>query len=194
MRIVLCIVLLFIFSTVSFAQKRAMKISFSAGHALHGTGDMHGYTFFAEVQIPFKKLKRFSVSPGIQFTGHAIEMDATEFKYRAVTSGLTAFATIDYMMLNKKLHRIRFSAGPSLRYQSDSQPDFVDGRRLPTGAWSTTLGYRSPLNTFSAGYLIAPQYEFQITKRLNLGLRLMLQNDTRGDVLTSQSLLMGVRL
>src|SRR5687768_13517972 len=179
MRTILAITLVLISSCLDTnAQSKPLKLSFSAGHAFHGTGDMHGYTFLAEVQIPFKKLKRFSVSPGIQFTGHAIEMDATEYTYRAVTSGVMAFTTIDYMLLDRKIHRIRLSAGPSLRYQSDSQPDFIDGRRLPSGEWLTTVGYRSPLNTFSAGYLLAPQYEFQITKRLHLGLRLMLQNDT----------------
>jgi len=194
MRCTLCITLLIICCITGYSQNGPFKINFAAGHALHGTGDMHGYTFLAELQIPFKRLPRLSVTPGLQFTGHSITVQATEYNLRTVTNGLTAFATLDYLVLAKKIHRIKVSAGPSLRYQSSSQPYYIDGRQLPSGEWLTIFGYSSPLNTYSVGYLVAPQYEFQISQRLNIGLRLMLQNDTRGDVLTSQSLLVGVRL
>jgi hypothetical protein len=179
----------------AYAQQIPHKINIGAGHAFLGTGDLSGYTVFTELEVPFQNSGRFSWSPGLQFSNHATTTYLTNgFEHRAITSGIAAWLKLDYAVLLSARHRITIGAGPSLRFQSDSQPTSIDGRLEPSGVWVTDISYEHNLNTLSPGYLIAPQYQYMISKRVALGLRVMLQNDTRGDVMASQVIMAAVNL
>jgi hypothetical protein len=179
-------------ATTSVAQDQRVKWRAGAGHSFLGTGDISGYTFFNEVELRLKK--RFTVNSGIQFTNHAGSYEFTDHAYRYAVSGITGYINVNYLLLLKPRHRIAIGVGPSLRYQNSSDPYSIGVRREPTGMYILEIDYRNPRSTWALGYVVAPQYEFQISRRCFLGARFMLQNDTEGDLLASQALTFAVGL
>jgi hypothetical protein len=75
------------------------------GLSIPGTGDLSGYNFFNQADIPFSK--RFFLSPGIQFTNNSQTYSLTnDIRLNYVTSGIDFFTNIQYLVLNKSHHRI----------------------------------------------------------------------------------------
>ena len=110
--------------------------------------------------------------------------------------GITAYTNISYALLLKSRHRITTGLGPSLRYQRSSAPTYIEYRLEPPSPGTPTLifEYEEPIASWALGFVLSAQYQYKVSEKFFLGARLMLQNDTRGDVITSQALTFSVRL
>jgi hypothetical protein len=174
----------------ALAQAAPTQIFFGAGPSFNGSGDAVGLMVTNEVQVPVAR--RFFISPGFQYTRHSGAIDLGMSEYRYITAGVSLHANINYALLETAKHRIALGVGPYVRHQTDTY----------TGLSATTIGgqpylqldYRDKMNTVSVGYHIAISYYTVLSRRLVGGIRVGLQNDTNGDIITSSNLMIGVKL
>lgn len=181
-----------LFSLKSVSQSNQTKFMLGGGVSFNGTGDALGYAVLNEIDISIGK--RFFLSPGIQLNTHSKTENINVYQLRYVTSGLNLFTNINYKILNKSRHQVALGVGPVLRLQTASEPSTVYYSTTPMGEPMLTLKYDDPIKTLSVGYNIMPSYYYTISKKLFAGAKGVLQNDTRGDVISSAFLFFGVNL
>ena len=185
------ILIAFIFPFAATAQKRDMRFVIGGGISLHGTGDMRGYNFLNQVDVMLTK--RLYISPGIQFTNNAAKGVLTYFEVNYVTAGVNVFTNLNYLLVNKSRHQFAFGAGPMVRFQNSSVPTEIASNLSPSGEQILYIKY-DKLRSVSVGYNITPSYSYQYSKRIAIGAKVILQNDTEGDVITSQLVFVGIKL
>ncbi len=185
-----------IFITISLpllaaSQKKDIRLVAGLGASKHGTGDMRGYNFLNQVDITLNK--RFCLSPGLQFTNNSKEDQIAYRKINNVTAGLNVFTNLNYFLLNKQKHKFAVGAGPVVRFQHSSVPAELSYSLSPSGQEIYFFKY-DKLRTISLGYNISPAYYYQYSKKISFGAKIILQNDTEADVITSALLFAGIKL
>lgn len=170
------------------AQRRPVEIIVGGGPSFNGSGDLGGYTFFNQVDVSLGK--RFALSPGLHFTSHAGNSVAGRYEFRYVTTGINLYTQLNYYVLNRPRHRIALGLGPVVRYQSNPNPGSIG----LTNGTILDLYYYEPINSFSLGYHFSPAYYFRINRKFFIGGKGVLQNDLRGDIITSAAGFIGVVL
>ena len=180
----------FLKPSASFGQASPTQIFFGAGPAFTGSGDVTGLMVINEIQLPIAR--RFFISPGFQYTRHSGTTGYAALEYRYATAGVSLHADINYALLETAKHRIAIGVGPYVRHQTDTYAglSFYNTGGIP----SIQLDYYNKMKTLSVGYHIAPSYYFVLSRRLVGGVRVALQNDTNGDIITSSNLMIGVKL
>jgi hypothetical protein len=172
------------------AQTSPTQIFFGAGPAFTGSGDVTGLMVINEIQLPIAG--RFFISSGFQYTRHSGTTGFAASEYRYATAGVSLHADINYALLETAKHRIAIGVGPYVRHQTDTYAGlsitYIGG--LPF----MQLDYYNKMKTLSVGYHIAPSYYVVLSRRLVGGIRVALQNDTNGDIMTSSNLMIGVKL
>ena len=111
-------------------------------------------------------------------TNHAATYQLVDWKLNFVTSGVDAFTNINYLIVNNIHHHIAIGAGPLVRFQTSNVPDYDN----------------SDLHTTSIGFDVAPLYYYECNNKLLFGAKFSFQNDTNGDVITTATAFVGVRL
>ena len=186
---ILCIIFL---AKIVTCQTKNISLIGGGGLSIHGTGDLSGYSFFNQVDIPFGK--RFFLSPGIQFTNNSqTNFLTSDIRLNYVTSGIDFFTNIQYLVLNKSHHRIAIGVGPLLRFENSSYPREVSSNLGTSGEQILRLTY-DPLHSTSLGYNVAPSYYYQPAKRFFIGAKINLQNDTKANIITSKLVFVGIKL
>ena len=188
---ILIIALALFFTKTVTSQKKDFRLIIAGGYSTHGTGDLPGYSFLNQVDIELTK--RFFISPGIQFTNHANTYPLTGYILNYVTAGINVFTNINYLLLNKVHHRISIGGGPIVRFENSSVPDET-GTRLDENGNQILILKNDKLRSTSLGYNITPAYYYQCNSKMFFGARFILQNDTKGDMITSELFFIGVKL
>lgn len=173
---ILFIALVVCFTKIVSGQTKEIRLMLGGGTSTNGSGDMRGYCFFNQVDIQLNK--RFYISPGIQFTNHPENGNYTGEYLNYITSGVDVFTNINYLIINNIHHHIAIGAGPLIRFQTSNVPDYDN----------------SDLHTTSIGFDVAPSYYYQCNNKLLFGAKFSFQNDTNGDVITTATAFVGVRL
>lgn len=190
-KLVIVLSAVFCFFTInSNAQKKELTLIVGGGRSSTGTGDMGGYGALNELDIPLSK--HFSINPGWQFNTFSSFIDFD--RYRTITTGVNIYGNFNYKPLNNKHHVIAIGAGAFVRFQDSNVPDSYEYHLNAAGEGVWSYYYYSPQKTTSVGYTIAPTYFYKISPKLSIGARLMLQNDTQEDIITSGFLLLGIKL
>jgi len=183
--------LTFLFPVFAFCQSKDIHLVIGGGPSMHGTGDLSGYSFLNQVEI--KLNDHFFVSPGIQITNNSKTNQLTYFQLNYVSAGINVFANINYFVLNRSRHHLSVGAGPLVRFQNSSVPVEAGTNINAAGEPILFIKY-DKLQSVSFGYNISPAYYFQCTKKISAGTKFILQNDTRGDVIKTMSLFVGIKL
>ena len=136
----------------------------------------------------------FFLSPGIQFTNNSnAYILSSNLQLNFVTEGVNVFTNINYLILNRTRHSIVIEAGPVLRFESSSY-SLEFGTNLNVNNEQELLLKNDQLRSVSVEYNVTPSYYYQINTRLFLGAKFILQNDTKGDVISSAIAFIGVRV
>ncbi len=175
------------------SQESRIKLFLGGGYSFTGTGDAPGYAFANQFDIRLGK--RSFLSPGLQLTNHFQTQYVAGYEFRNLTTGLNLYTNINFFVLNFTKHKIALGAGPVLRLQSTSLPSelaygVTDRSNIP----HLIVENKDPVHTLALGYNVSPSYYYQISRKLTLCARLGLQNDTRGDLVTSEMILLGISL
>lgn len=187
----LCVIFL-CFHQLSVAQREAPHLLIGGGRSLFGTGDLVGYSFFNEVDLPLTK--SLFLSPGLQLSNASRSYQLMNFTLQYITNSVNLYTNINYRILNRSRNHISIGAGPVVRYQNTSIPDGASATLQPSGEYALGLDYTQPTSTLTIGYNVSPSYSYQFSKKFSLGVKLVLQNDTQGDIVTSEMLFLGIDL
>ena len=183
--------LIILLGKCAFSQTIPTRIIVGGGPSLNGSGDLSGYIALNEINVNIGK--RFFLSPGFYFSNHSQRYQFPNFEFRHVIAGINVFTNINVLFLNNKHHSIAFGAGPVLRIQNESAPSNLGEQLGRTGQREVFYIYQpSPTTTF--GYNVAPAYYYKLSRKLSLGAKFILQNDTEGNIITSEMLFVGVNL
>jgi len=176
---------------IAFSQTREVKLIIAGGASFHSTGDMNGYSFLNQVDIAITK--HMYLSPGVQFTNHSYENKMTYFKVNYVSAGLNILTNLNYYLLNNVKHQFAMGGGPIVRLQNSSVPVETSSSLGSSGQPELGVKY-GKLRTISIGYNFSPAYYYQCCKKMSIGVKLVVQNDTEGDLITSYCAFVGLRL
>ena len=190
MKTILVCILLFA-PVISFSQKNNIQLIIGGGPSFNGTGDMKGYNFLNEADIELRK--RWFISPGLQFTSHATSTTIGYSQINYVTAGINIFTGINYLLVDKNRHRFAIGAGPVVRFQYSSVPVEAGSTLSVSGEQVIFLKY-DKLHTTSIGYNVTPAYYYQCSKKISIGTKFILQNDSRGELISSALIFVSVAL
>jgi hypothetical protein len=137
--------------------------------------------------------KRLSLISGLQFTSYSGQRTIGSIRLNELTTGLNLFLNVNYPLISNAKHNVSVSAGPVFRLQNSSVPSKFEYNLSPTGAELYTLQFEKSRSA-SIGYLGAASYSYKFNSRVFLGVKFMLQNDTKADLILSQALYIGLQL
>ena len=187
----IAIYIVLFFPIVACSQVKNVRLIIGGGSSLHGTGDLKGYSFLNQVELKLKN--NFFLSSGLQLTNNSQRSNLTYFSLNYVTAGANIFANINYSVINRNRHQVAIGAGPLLRFQNSSVPSEVGTNLSSSGEQILFIKY-DKLRTISIGYNISPSYYYQLSQKVSLGAKFILQNDTNSDMLTSELVFVGFKL
>lgn len=194
----------FIFSSVH-AQRRVREgfASGALGYSRHGTGDMPGVAFMAELGRDLGRHTEWAVNLKATIHGDAETVILTDpqgnrsdrsFRYN--NAGLQFGAQVGYKLVDRLHHAFRVQAGGIFRYQNSTYPDsynFYINNSDAVPRPSFEFFQITPQNTFSPGYSFGLSYQYITDRKLFFGLNIGLQNDTQGDMIYMAMIQVGKR-
>ncbi len=199
MKKIILVLPLLLLSFLSFSQT---TINTSLGYATHGTGDMFGYAASFGVDKTFPKLSnRLSLGFNARFMTHSREhellyTDRSGYEYnsnfRIVTSGSQLEIVPAFALIKTDNFLFRFHAGIIGRYEVTNSPrgyafyrDIPEMPAFPAFIVIYNDMERNDFRRFDVGYISQFSMQFKISKRSQLGIAMLFQNDTNGSAITS---------
>lgn len=179
-------------------------LSIEAGSSKAGSGDLGGVmvTNLFTHQINEKTHYSFGLGFSInQSTGNDIYTATTgeviDATLRKVTAGLQIVGKYGKSILKLKKHDFGISAGGLIRYQATSINDFI--ATYPPSFFQdfpfrlSVIKNTEPQQKLAAGASLNLFYNYNISKRILIGIVPAFQLDTNGDTFRSISLKLGYR-
>lgn len=192
---------------ISFKNHYSME----AGRSFSGTGDQGGIfvTSLFTRQHKLKSHYSFGFGTSIHqdkgaFIYTALNGEKIDGTLRKITSGLQLIGNYGFSIVKKSKHDFGISAGVALRYQTLSINDevqfFIPGPNgYGPGSFEKypyvlmSIINTEPQQTFAVGAIVNLFYNYNISKRIMIGLVPSFQFDTNGDVFRNTSLKGGYR-
>jgi len=189
-----------------FSQSNPPKgrLQLGVGYSTHGTGDMDGISFFTEYgKYTGKRLEYgLNIKSTIHWDEYNVLMsrpDGTvrDASFRYSSAGLQTGPFIGYHLLQAKHHQFMIQLGAFGRFQHATYPsmynfyfDYTTNPPRPVFEfWND-----EKQNTFTGGYSVDFSYDFITSKKLMLGVKVGMQNDTNGDVITQVCFTIGKKI
>ncbi len=175
-----------------------------AGWSRHGSGDMRGIIFGAEYIRYYTK--RFSLNyhfrGGINSSKDAMFYQPpgsgsyNDASIRFTTAGVQLGVNAGFSPVRTLRHEFRISAGPFIRYQSESNTDgYSIYQTSISGIPGPVVQYnnRTPHERFAVGGLVQFEYNFTF-KKIYIGPLAGFQFDSDGNTIPQLALVIGRRL
>lgn len=178
-------------------------IQIAGGLSTHGSGDLKGCAVSASFTHYFKKKMCFQVSVSntihdgsdpLYFTGSGGEQ--VDGSIRFTVAGLQLSGNLGVAIVRSDDHELLLSAGPLLRYQSSTVPDYYEiAYPAATGLPYPVVIFKhsGPQRTYSAGGNVKIQYNYTLNKKFSIGILSGFQADSNGDNIFQTLLSAGMR-
>ena len=180
-------------------------LKFSGGRVAFGTSDYFGYSLAFDlsksiVRKPAWGLDKLLLGGELIFENGAknpIIQHATIEQYLSKTfyqtSNVTLWTKASYYPLKKVVKGFNIQLGPTVGYSYRSREAAINISVDASGN-ATRQSYLAFDNSFTVGYRISTGIEFDITKKIQTGIRLDWSNNNKGEINTLMGLKAGVRL
>lgn len=197
------LLVLFISFTARSQNLPVNHIQAALGYSSHGSGDLKGIAFSADLTRHIKKRLSIGVTIGstihdgsipLYFTGPGNEEIDGSIRYTVAGLQLVVNGGID--IVRDENNELILKAGPMFRYQSSGLPDQYEiAYPAATGLPYPVIIYShsTPQRTYSVGGALQLQYNYMIGQRWSLGIMSGFQVDSNGDNIFQAGVTTGIR-
>lgn len=185
--------------------------SLEIGHSKSGTGDLGGIFVSNMFTRNFKPKSYYSI--GLATSIHqdrgayiytALNGERIDGTLRKITTGLQLFANYGFSIIKRSKHDFGIGVGVLLRYQTTSINDVVQGVSPGPNGYGPgffenypyellSIINTEPQQTFAVGTTLNLFYNYNISKRILIGIVPAFQFDTNGDTFRNINLKTGYR-